>query len=69
MLEDKHNHCIDALRYACEGARKAVRPNHWADQIQQRRDHMSDAYQKHPMVAYVREALAASVRWSHLTTA
>lgn len=25
MLEDKHNHCIDALRYACEGARKAVR--------------------------------------------
>lgn len=27
LLEDKHNHCIDALRYACEGARKAVRPN------------------------------------------
>jgi phage terminase large subunit len=25
LLEDKHNHCIDALRYACEGARKAVR--------------------------------------------
>jgi len=23
VLEDKHNHCIDALRYACEGARKA----------------------------------------------
>lgn len=23
MLEDKHNHCIDALRYACEGVRKA----------------------------------------------
>jgi phage terminase large subunit len=27
MLEDKHNHCIDALRYACEGARKAVKAN------------------------------------------
>ena len=24
ILEDKHNHCIDSLRYACEGARKAV---------------------------------------------
>lgn len=24
LLEDKHNHCIDALRYACEGARKAT---------------------------------------------
>lgn len=23
MLEDKNNHCIDALRYACEAARKA----------------------------------------------
>ncbi len=23
MLQDKHNHCIDALRYACEGARRA----------------------------------------------
>ncbi len=23
MLEDKNNHCIDALRYACEGARRA----------------------------------------------
>lgn len=23
QLEDKHNHCIDALRYACEGVRKA----------------------------------------------
>ena len=27
MLEDKHNHCIDSLRYACEGARKAVNVN------------------------------------------
>jgi len=26
ILEDKNNHCIDALRYACEGARKALRP-------------------------------------------
>jgi phage terminase large subunit len=26
LLEDKHNHCIDALRYACEGARKAMNP-------------------------------------------
>jgi phage terminase large subunit len=26
QLEDKHNHCIDALRYACEGARKAGKP-------------------------------------------
>lgn len=24
VLEDKHNHVIDALRYACEGARKAT---------------------------------------------
>lgn len=26
ILEDKHNHVIDALRYACEGARKAAKP-------------------------------------------
>ncbi|MEK6418433.1 MAG: PBSX family phage terminase large subunit [Burkholderia gladioli] len=25
ILEDKHNHVIDALRYACEGARRAAR--------------------------------------------
>lgn len=24
LLQDKHNHCIDSLRYACEGARKAA---------------------------------------------
>lgn len=24
VLEDKNNHCIDALRYACEGARKTM---------------------------------------------
>jgi hypothetical protein len=23
VLADKSNHCIDALRYACEGARRA----------------------------------------------
>lgn len=27
LLEDKNNHCIDALRYACEGARRAKKPN------------------------------------------
>lgn len=26
ILEDKHNHTIDALRYACEGVRKATKP-------------------------------------------
>jgi phage terminase large subunit len=26
VLEDKHNHVIDALRYACEGARRAQKP-------------------------------------------
>jgi phage terminase large subunit len=26
ILEDKNNHCIDALRYACEGARRAGKP-------------------------------------------
>lgn len=26
ILEDKRNHVIDALRYACEGARRALRP-------------------------------------------
>ncbi len=25
ILEDKNNHCIDSLRYACEGARRSVR--------------------------------------------
>jgi phage terminase large subunit len=28
ILADKDNHVIDALRYACESARRAVRPNH-----------------------------------------
>ena len=26
IIEDKNNHVIDALRYACEGARMAVKP-------------------------------------------
>lgn len=26
ILEDRDNHCIDALRYACEGARRAAKP-------------------------------------------
>lgn len=26
VLEDKNNHVIDSLRYACEGARKAIKP-------------------------------------------
>lgn len=26
ILEDRDNHCIDALRYACEGARRAGKP-------------------------------------------
>lgn len=26
ILEDKNNHCVDALRYACEGARRAQKP-------------------------------------------
>ncbi len=26
ILADKHNHVIDSLRYACEGARRAIRP-------------------------------------------
>jgi phage terminase large subunit len=29
ILEDKKNHVIDALRYACEGARKAVKQSDW----------------------------------------
>lgn len=31
ILEDKNNHCIDALRYACEGARRATKPTKPAD--------------------------------------
>jgi len=29
ILEDKKNHVIDALRYACEGARKATKQTDW----------------------------------------
>lgn len=31
ILEDKNNHVIDALRYACEGARRAGRPQELPD--------------------------------------
>lgn len=31
VLEDKNNHVIDALRYACEGARRAGRPQELPD--------------------------------------
>lgn len=33
ILEDKDNHCIDALRYACEGARLAQKPKEWGKPI------------------------------------
>ncbi len=33
-MEDKNNHVIDALRYACEGVRKAVKAKRRAPQIQ-----------------------------------
>ena len=33
VLEDKNNHVIDALRYACEGARKALRPKSDAPKV------------------------------------
>ncbi len=29
VLEDKNNHVIDSIRYACEGARRAVRGKEW----------------------------------------
>ena len=35
LLEDKNNHCIDALRYACEGARRAKKPTVVARRPQQ----------------------------------
>lgn len=31
LLEDKHNHLIDSLRYACEGARKANPKERWGE--------------------------------------
>ena len=33
LLEDKNNHVIDALRYACEGARRTVRGKEWTQPI------------------------------------
>ncbi len=29
ILEDKNNHVIDSLRYACEGARRTLRGKEW----------------------------------------
>lgn len=33
VLEDKNNHIIDALRYACEGARRTLRGKEWTQPI------------------------------------
>lgn len=33
VLDDKNNHVIDALRYACEGARKALAPRRDESQV------------------------------------
>ena len=33
ILEDKNNHVIDALRYACEGARRTIRGKEWTQPI------------------------------------
>ena len=33
LLEDKNNHVIDALRYACEGARRTIRGKEWTQPI------------------------------------
>jgi phage terminase large subunit len=40
-LADKDNHTIDALRYACEGARRATKPKATEQQGQRRRGWMS----------------------------
>ncbi len=34
VLEDKHNHVIDALRYSCEGARRAIKEKKKQEQIE-----------------------------------
>lgn len=39
VLEDKDNHVIDALRYACEGARRAKKPTKTMDKPKPRRTH------------------------------
>lgn len=41
VLQDKNNHVIDALRYACEGARRATKPTVWEDVAPQPRSWMS----------------------------
>jgi phage terminase large subunit len=33
LLEDKNNHVIDAIRYACEGARRTTRGKEWTQPI------------------------------------
>ncbi len=33
VLEDKNNHVIDALRYACEGARRTLRGKEWTQPL------------------------------------
>ena len=33
LLEDKNNHVIDAMRYACEGARRTTRGKEWTQPI------------------------------------
>ena len=33
ILEDKNNHVIDAIRYACEGARRAIRGKEWTQPL------------------------------------
>lgn len=33
ILEDKNNHVIDSLRYACEGARRSIRGKEWTQPL------------------------------------
>ena len=41
LLEDKNNHVIDALRYACEGARRAAKPKEKAPKPYRQRSWMA----------------------------
>lgn len=43
ILEDRNNHCIDALRYACEGARKSIKAKPTGDRRIVRRVYGGDA--------------------------
>ena len=40
VLEDKNNHIIDALRYACEGARRTLRGKEWTQPIKPQTRHI-----------------------------